>query len=445
MKVLLMGIAATCPFEPATVKTPWGLSLFLLVIFALAGPFDPSHSQGLGVAGLDETVQLIEKGSAQRPIALFSLGLFALVALLSKRRSRLRVNGPLGWSLLFFLFLALASPAWAEDSSLTIRRVGVLVLLSLGAVAVAARLSQIRTVALAVCVCSLTLIISLAVEIASGTFSPFDGTWRFSGVLHPVVQGYNCGLLAIASLALAAACPRSRNRFILLALVALLFLGLTRSRMPLASTIFASAVCGSMVSQKVRKLTLVSAYLLLCASLLWVLLGGDLGRAAKSVATMGRGQDAASTLSTLTGRVELWDEELGYVRARPILGYGYNAFLNPRNLPAVSKASGWVSASPHSGYIGTLLELGYLGAATLVLVLLLGLKRSLSLARDGPSAAFAAAVMIWLCCNLFLDSAIITDPTLPTFICMVILASLSFKENVSCPSVRSSPASEPMP
>jgi O-antigen ligase len=439
MKVLLMGIAATSPLAPATVRIPWGLSLFLLVIFALACPFDPSYSGHPQVLTIDEALQAVEKGSAQRPIALCSLGLFALVALLSRRRRRLHVNGPLGWLVLFFLSLAIASPAWAEDPSLTVRRVGVLVLLSLGAVAVAARLSQIRTAALAVCVCSFTLIISLAVEIASGTFNPLDGTWRFSGVLYWICQGYNCGLLAIASLALAAVWPRGRNRFIVLALVALLFLVLTRSRMALASTIFASAVCGSLVSPKVRKLTFVSVYLLVCASLLWVFLGGDLDRAAKSVATLGRGEEAASTLSTFTGRVEIWHEVLGHVKERPILGYGYNAFFNPRNLPAVSEATGWAPTSAHSGYIEALLGLGCLGAATFVLVLLLASKRSVSLARDGPGAAFAAPVMIWLCCNLFLDSSIITYPTFPTFICMAILASLSFTENTPCPSIRLSP------
>jgi O-antigen ligase len=341
--------------------------------------------------------------------------------------------------MLFFIGLALASPAWAEDSSLTIRRVGVLVLLSVGAVAVAARLSQMETAALAVCVCSFTLVISLAVEIFSGTFRPLDGTWRFSGVLYSVTQGWNCGLLTIASLALAGASTRSRKRFILLALVALVFLVLTRSRMALASTIFASAVCGSLVWRKVRELTLVSACLLLCATLLWVSQGGDLGRAATSVATLGRGEEAESSLDTFTGRVQLWKEELGYVRAHPILGYGYNAFLSPRNLPSVSQASGWVPISPHSGYIGTVLGLGCVGAAIFVLLLLVALKRSVSLVRNGPGATFAAAVIIWLCCNLFLESGIIMDPTFPTLICLVVLASLSFKENTSRPPIRLPP------
>ena len=64
----------------------------------------------------------------------------------------------------------------------------------------AARLSQIRTAALAVCVCGFTLHRIARGGIVSGTFSPFDGTWRFAGVVHPVTQGWNCGLLAIASL-----------------------------------------------------------------------------------------------------------------------------------------------------------------------------------------------------------------------------------------------------
>ena len=150
-----MGLAVVSSLQRrAAVKVPWRLSVLLLLIFAAAWPFDPSYSGGGHIT--DQTVdamsQAIENGGVERPIALFSLGLFAFVTLLSKKRSRLRVNGPLGWSLLFYLFLACASPARAEDSSLTIRRVGILVLLSLGAMAVAARLSQIRTASLAVCV-----------------------------------------------------------------------------------------------------------------------------------------------------------------------------------------------------------------------------------------------------------------------------------------------------
>jgi len=426
-----MELAANPSSKLTTVRMPWRWSLLLLIVFALASPFDLSQSGGRLTAEQDTLVSQVETGNMARQVALLCLGVSAAVALLYRRHGRLQVNRLLGWSMLFYLGLAVASPIWAEDPSLAIRRAGVLFVLFLAALATAARLSQIRTAALAVCVCGLTLVISVVVEFVSGTFSPLDETWRFSGVLHPVTQGWNCGLLAIASLALAGTLPRSRGRLILLALAAFLFLVLTRSRMPFISTILAAGVLGAFTSLRTRKLTYVLTYVLLvCTSLLWFvlfLLGRNLGKTAESVAAMGRGDEASSSLDTFTGRLPLWEEELNYIRIRPILGYGYNAFLDPRNLSSVSEALGWVPTSAHSGYIGTLLGLGYVGAGAFVLVLTLALKRSISLARGSPNAAFAAAIMIWLCCNLILESTVITEPTFPSFICLVVLASLAFR------------------
>jgi hypothetical protein len=91
-----MGTAVRSPLGPRTVKMPWGLSLFLLAIFAFAVPFNPSNSGNLLEVGLDEASQANEKKSEQRQIALLCLGLFAALALSSKKRSRLRVSGLLG-------------------------------------------------------------------------------------------------------------------------------------------------------------------------------------------------------------------------------------------------------------------------------------------------------------------------------------------------------------
>jgi len=208
---------------------PWGLALFLLVIFAFATPFNRSNSGVLSDLHFDESIQALESASEHREAALLCLGIFALLALMRKKRRQLRINGALGWCLLFFSLLAVVSPAWAEDPSLTTRRVSIFILLSLGALAVAARLSQVQIAALAVNVCSATLVISLAAELASGTFHPLDGAWRFAGVMHPVAQGWNCGLLLIASVAIAIAWPQRRSIFICLAFTALLFLVLTRT------------------------------------------------------------------------------------------------------------------------------------------------------------------------------------------------------------------------
>ena len=426
-----MGHVVDQSVERTTVVVPWGLSLLLLIIFAVAGPFDLSEAGGRLGADQDTIVQGLESGSMTRQVSLLSLGLFATIALLDRKRGRLQVNGFLGCLMLFYVGLALVSPAWAEDPSFAIRRAFVLLALFLGALATVKRLPPIRIAALAAAGCGVTLVLSVAVELVSRTFRPFDETWRFSGVLHPVVQGWNCGLLVIASLALAVSEPRGRRRFFLLSLGALVFLVLTRSRMPLISTILAMSVLGTFKSLGMRGLTFKLVYVfLVCTSLFGLtslVLGRNLGKSVESLAAMGRGEEGSSSLDTFTGRLPLWTEELNYVRARPILGYGYNAFFSPRNIGSLSDAAGWVPTSPHSGYIGTLLGLGFVGTATLVLALILALKRSISKARRGPDGAFVAAVTIWLCCNLFLESTIITDPNFPTFICLVVLASLAFE------------------
>jgi exopolysaccharide production protein ExoQ len=431
----VMGMAATSSLEPVTVNMPWRFSLCLLTVFALTSPFDPTQPGKFGVTGLDELGQQLEKGSVQREVALLFLGVLALITFLNKKYWRLRINGLLGWLMLTYVAIALASPAWAEDPSLTIRRAGVLALLFLGALAMVARYSEIQIVALTVFTCSFTLIVSLAVEIAAGTFRPFDGTWRFSGVLHSVSQGWNCGLLAISSLALACVLPRRRGRLICLALTAFVFLGLTRSRMPLVSAIVASAFLGSLVSNRARKFAFASGYILLvCASLLWFvtfLVGGDAFAAAKNIAGMGRGEEASASLDTFTGRLPLWEQELAYARERPVLGYGYDAFLNAKNISAVSHAIGWTPTSPHSAYLGALVELGLVGAIVFAVVLFLALKRSIGLARRNPKAVFLAAAMVWLCCNLLLEAALITDPTFHCFLSITIITYLAFSKTLS--------------
>lgn len=427
-----MGISAQLKLQAELAGVPLGWSLVLLFVFAMANPFDPSRSGG-ALPNLDDATQLIESGSVGREVALLALGIFAAITFLGRRRWGLRVNGLLGLSVLCYVALALASPAWAEDTPLTIRRVGVLLLLFLGALATTARYSHIQTAALAAYASGFTLLISLAVEIKSDNFHPFDGAWRFSGVLYAVSQGWNCGLLTLASLALAITLPKKRPQFFFLALVATCFLFLTRSRMPLLSTMVASAVLGTLASTRMRKLICAASLIcIICISYVWLALfasGRSIDAAAGNVAAMGRGDEASSSLDTFTGRLPLWEEELKYAGERPILGFGYNAFLSPSHLASISKAAGWVPASPHSGYIGTILGLGCVGCAAFVLFLLLALGKAFRLARKRPETLFAAAVMTWLCLNLFLEDAIITEPTLPTFICLMIVTSLAFKDD----------------
>lgn len=407
---------------------PVGTFLFILAVFVIAHPFEISNS-GFNFSrqeiNVDDTIEKIETGGIRRPIALFSLGVFAVMTLLYRKRNRLRVNKLLGWLIFFYLLWAISSILWSDSIWLTVRRVMILVLLSIGALAIAERLSLRETAALVLFICTITLLTSIVAERAANTFLPFESSWRFSGVIHPIHQGWNCSLLAITTLVFYKSTDRRRAVYIGISLVALLFLLLTKSRMAFAATVVGAGVYWSLVLPKSYKVAFVfSLVILVC--LMALTLEDKILTYVREAVTLGRGLEGKASVSTLTGRIPLWNECLCYWAKRPLLGYGYNAFLNPHRLRTISHEIGWVPGSLHSGYIETLLGLGSVGAGTLVLILLLALKNSISLSKRNSEYAFVVAVLVWLCCNLVLEADLITKPTFPTFLCMILLAKLGF-------------------
>jgi O-antigen ligase len=74
--------------------------------------------------------------------------------------------------------------------------------------------------------------------------------------------------------------------------------------------------------------------------------------------------------STFTGRSIIWDFADYQIGRRPMLGWGYQSFwLVGPDAPSIVEAPGWVKAMPnaHNGYSDTMLELGYVGYAFLVI------------------------------------------------------------------------------
>src|SRR5208283_2026150 len=152
----------TLPTEPYSMQVGrtrvFSASLWLFVAF-LAGMFffwtqDISHSvrwQGQGLLTVDEAVAAASHGphGVPRGVILLSLGGFAAVSLLRKRRNPLRINGGLGHLIIFYLGWATLSVAWADDSVMALKRVVDFALLALGALAVAERFSVRQVIVLA--------------------------------------------------------------------------------------------------------------------------------------------------------------------------------------------------------------------------------------------------------------------------------------------------------
>ena len=66
----------------------------------------------------------------------------------------------------------------------------------------------------------------------------------------------------------------------------------------------------------------------------------------------------------LTGRVPIWTELLGYVRARPLQGYGYESFWTAKHIEDVSDDLQWPLREAHNAYLDAVLSVGLIGVAT---------------------------------------------------------------------------------
>jgi len=405
------------------LRLTWFLVFFLFTVFFFFDGHNVFRTIQEGLT-IEQTAARVEEGGIERRISLLSLFGFGIITLMRKNRKRLQINGFLSWLILFFLALAFFSLAWTNDIFLTFRKVVVLGMFSLAALAVAERFSVRDVNLIAFCVPAGYLLLGLAAEIGLGTFHPLAQSYRFAGTLHPNQQGINCALLVLSSFCLMENGKRGRGFFLTIALVGLVFLILTKSRTSFESTIVALFVYGSLVLSRPRKFALfLSITIAFC--LLLLIVGDNLFPALQRGILLGREGDPDSIFS-LTQRVPLWKECLEYLVERPLQGYGYGGFWTPQHILKLSGEQGWGFAEAHSGYLEIALGLGLVGAVTYVLILIVGMRRSFILHRASPSTghAFFAVLLIFCLFENVLESAVVS-PTMLAFMSMVALAHLA--------------------
>ena len=95
--------------------------------------------------------------------------------------------------------------------------------------------------------------------------------------------------------------------------------------------------------------------------------------------------------STFTGRTIIWDFAQYEIARRPLLGWGYQSFwLVGPDAPSIVDAPGWVKMMPnaHNGYYDTMLEMGYIGYALLVIFIIATLHAIGRVADRDPARAW---------------------------------------------------------
>jgi O-antigen ligase len=416
----------TPPQNTSLDRRQWAIFSFLLAVFFIVQYVPLSMIDLEGFTSLDTFEALsrsITEGDPKRQAALGLLGLFGFISLFGKHASPLRINGPLGWLVLFYLYWVFMSIIWANDYALTFRRLVIFAFSCLGALAVVRRFRFEDLIRFTFLSTSIYLLIGLAVEITHGRFHPFTAEYRFAGTFHPNYQGLNCTLLLLTAIFLAKKAKGSTLFYYVAALTGFGFLFITKSRTSLVCAICALLLYWFMVSSAFRKWQLVLGAGW-CGSLILLLYGDTIISHNWKPDFPGR---ESADIETLTGRIPLWEECLKYFIKQPLLGYGYNGFWTPKHADAISYRIGWWPYASHSVYIDLLLGLGIIGMLAYVMINFVALGRSYRRFKDSDNAGYAFIAALLACCllNGFLESTLL-NPNLLTFLSMAALASLAF-------------------
>jgi exopolysaccharide production protein ExoQ len=300
----------------------------------------------------------------------------------------------------------------------------VLSMLLIGAAGYVRRLSVGGLMQAAALCTTLHLVTGIGAELWLGTFDPLTPGYRFAGTLHPNQQGINCGILAISAafLSRAARSPRGRALATLLLCAAVSAIVLTRSRTALAAVILALLFFFALDASPMRRISLATISTA-GFSLLALLAANGILPASPRALLLGRN----SSLTTLTGRTDIWSYALQRVVDRPIAGYGYNSFWSARHTAEVSQAVDWKISEGHSAYLDTLLNLGAVGlmlfVALLVLMVVVAIARFVT--RRERAYAAAAALVGFGTLDGLLESALVI-PNLLSFIILAVSGILAF-------------------
>jgi O-antigen ligase len=330
---------------------------------------------------------------------------------------------------IFFVTWSVLSCWWAEDSLLTIRKVIVFLLLCVGALSMARKLPITRIFSLAYFCCALAVVIGAAAEIFLGTFHPLQPDYRFAGVIHPNAQAMNCAVLLIVGISFGTSRKRQRYLHLALAFIGAIFLILTKSRTSFISAFLALGVYWFLVTTRRHKVLISTITALLLPVIILPLYFGLDDKLLLYFHNMfSLGRDTTTEL-TFTGRTPLWGYLLKYVLERPLLGYGYDSFWDPRHLRSVTDMQDWTIGTSHSGYIDIALGLGVIGLLAYLSIFAVAIKRALYCAKhvDRITYSLIASILIWVSINSLLVS-ILFKPYFQTFLCMIILIRLSFIE-----------------
>lgn len=334
-----------------------------IVGHSLGASLDEAMRSEVNAARLENRFAVRQASTQTNSVmGFFMLGAAGAVCWLAAQRNKLQLNVGLFLVACAYVGWCLASVLWSIEPSLTIRKGGILTLLLMAGFGLAARFDLEDLLWIFVLVLAIFVGIGFLAEVANGTFKPWRSDYRFAGTIGANDQGLQGALLVLA--AMLAKAPGQRDRPWLryvLATIGMASLWLSKSRTTLAAFLVAAALAMLLRARGTTRWLVLGGFLLLGAvgvgvySFLSVSVVGETA----GIAAMGREED----LNSLTGRLPLWAEAWKAALDRPLVGHGYGAYWNTKNVFRYSDMLEWQIPHAHNAYIDHILAGGVIGLA----------------------------------------------------------------------------------
>lgn len=343
-------------------RVPLAAALFFCMFFIMEHELRfAGHS--IGAQDEQEILEVFadgaEQGNKARQLVLVFFGAIGALAIVANRRRVLNASPVTLTLLLLFLALIASSFLWSAAPVLCLRRLIALACVLVGCWGIAKTFSPTELAEIAVYSLLAFTIVSFAIDTRAGG-RPWMTNYRLSGTLHSNVQATYCATLAVAAAALATAGHRRSFHYGVL-VWALFLLVLTGSRTSLLAALIACAATWFLQRKRIVFIGIVSSFIAGVAllSVVYVSLSPQSQRALTGAALLGRTDDTG----TLSGRVPLWEELFDYIDDRPLLGYGYDSFWTPGVMEDIMDSQEWSMSSAHNAYFEVVLQLGMVGLA----------------------------------------------------------------------------------
>ncbi|MCY2974488.1 MAG: O-antigen ligase family protein [Planctomycetota bacterium] len=289
---------------------------------------------------------------------------------------QVRFSSPLFWGLATVGVFFVSSVFWSVRPNHTAFKLMVLGAMVVAAAGIASALSIRELLTAITLVCLSFVSVGLLSELSLGTLR-LGGDYRFIGTTHPNTEAIYASILCLIARMFATDSNKLNAIAITLFVIGMGVVWITKSRTTLAGLLASLFIIQILAVRGSNRLLLVTSIIVLLSLGLtgFTMISQSSSGALGEFVTMGRKDD----VSSLSGRLPLWEELVDSISKSPLIGYGYLAYWDAKRVEYLSEMFRWEIPHGHNLYLDTLLDVGLLGFILVVLMIFAALWQAMTL------------------------------------------------------------------